>query len=166
MPSTPFIGEVRAFSFGFAPRGWALCQGQLLSIAQNQALFALLGTTYGGDGIQNFALPDLRGRVPMHVGPSFVLGQRAGEESVVLLSNQTSHTHSLAAVSGSGNTDVAAAHLPAAAGDELYSSSSINQPMNAQILAGAGGGSGHENRQPMLTVNYCIALVGLFPSRN
>lgn len=170
----PFLGEIRQCSFQFAPRGWALCNGQVLSIAQNQALFSLLGTTYGGDGRTTFALPDLRSRVPLHFGTyagfgqNYVLGQKAGTEAVTLISSQLpQHTHPLNA-SGNAGTAIgptngslaatkegAAAYAPTA-GAQLASGS----------LANTGGSQPHSNLPPILVINFIIALQGIYPSRN
>lgn len=166
----PFLSEIRLFSFNFAPRGWAQCLGQLLPINQNQALFALLGTTYGGNGTVNFALPDLRGRVPVHSGAGFVLGQRAGSESHTLnVSELPQHVHVASGTNTSATTT--------APGGSLYASASaaVGTPfgppgspvaMAAGSIGLVGGSQPHENRQPFLTINFCIALQGIFPSRN
>jgi microcystin-dependent protein len=164
--SEPFIGELRIVSFNFPPRGWARCDGQLLPINQNQALFALLGTTYGGDGQVNFGLPDLRGRMPVHVGGGFVLGQRGGEVAHTLsVAEMPSHRHS-----ASGST--AAATLPSPAGAHWATTSGGSYdpgPPDVALAAGAignaGGSQPHENRSPYLCLNIVIALQGIFPSR-
>ena len=168
--SEPFLGQIQAFGFNFAPRGWAFCSGQILSIAQNTALFSLLGTTYGGNGQTTFALPDLRGRTPLHMGQgpglsSYDLGQVAGTESVTLLSTQMpAHNHTHVASSGppadnlpGGNFVAAAAIYAASPGDSVMAPSSIGI---------AGGNQPHPNMQPYLVLNWCIALEGIFPSRN
>lgn len=165
--SEQFIGEIRAFSFGTAPKGWAQCNGQLLPINQNQALFALLGTMYGGDGRVTFALPDFRGKTPMHVGPGFTQGQSGGEESHTLtVAELPSHTHPV-----QGSADSATVPNPnqavwAAEPSNPFSSRAPNTPLNASAIGAAGGNQPHENMSPYLTINYCIALVGIFPSRN
>lgn len=165
--SEQYIGEIRAFSFGFAPRGWAQCNGQLLPINQNQALFALLGTMYGGDGRVTFALPDFRSKTPMHVGPGFTQGQSGGEEHHILtVAELPSHTHPV-----QGSADNATAPNPsqavwAAEQSSPFSSRTPNTPLNASAIGAAGGNQPHENMSPYLTINYCIALVGIFPSRN
>lgn len=163
--STPFLAEIKIVSFGFAPKGWAMCNGQLLPINQNQALFALVGTTYGGNGQTNFALPDLRSRSPLHVSASFVLGQRSGEENQTLnLTQLPSHTHgasgSTAAPSaGPTGSTWATQATPAYSG-------APNTFMNAASTAATGGGQPHSNMPPFLTLNIVIALQGIFPSRN
>jgi microcystin-dependent protein len=171
----PFLSEIRIFSFNFAPKGWAQCNGQLLPINQNQALFSLLGTTYGGDGRVNFQLPDLRGRVSFHFGQggggSYNLGERAGEEVHTLsVSEMPVHLHAL--VPGS-NASSAAATQPnpvgnylANSGKSAYTSAAPNASMGAGTVSTVGGSQAHENRSPYLTLNFCIALQGLFPSRN
>jgi microcystin-dependent protein len=173
--SEPFIGEIRPFGFNFPPRNWALCNGQLLPIAQNQALFALLGTTYGGDGSTTFALPDLRGRVPVHAGSSSAagtvnLGEQSGVENVTLTTQQLpSHGHGVAA-----SADLAAATSPAAAvtgakprfGADIYAAAGNPVALSNTAVGNAGGSQPHNNMQPSLTINFCICLIGIFPSRN
>jgi microcystin-dependent protein len=167
----PYIGEIRIVGFNFAPRGWAFCNGQLLSIVQNTALFSILGTTYGGNGVTTFALPNLQGRVPMHpgAGPGLtprVLGETSGTANVTLISTQLpAHTHQALA---SGNDADTASPFNAAwgtAGTVQYRPDS-NTLMNAAALASAGGNQPHNNLQPYLTVNFVIALVGVFPPRS
>lgn len=172
----PWLGEIALVAFNFAPVGWALCNGQLLSIAQNTALFSLLGTTYGGDGQTTFALPNLQSRVPLHFGQgpglsAYALGQTVGVESVTLQTTQIpSHTHSYTpqANSGGGTAPGPAGALWAASatGDTLYKPGASNTSMAAQTLGSTGGGQPHENRQPILALNFVIALQGIFPSRN
>ncbi len=160
----PFIGEIQIFPFGFAPRGWAQCNGQLLPINQYQALFALLGTTYGGNGQTTFALPDLRGRVPAGVGGGFVQGERAGEEVHTLTLNEMpSHAHQAFASSAPASSPNPSGAAWANMGADAYDASA-NAPMARNAVAPAGGGQPHENRSPYLTLNFCIALVGIFPS--
>jgi microcystin-dependent protein len=162
----PFLSEIRLFSFGFPPKGWALCNGQLLPINQNQALFSLLGTTYGGDGRVNFALPDLRGRVPIHVGSGHTLGERAGEQSHTLAPAESpQHTHAANASSANGSTNFATGNVLAAAGN-LYAGPSNLTALNAASVTSVGGSQAHLNMQPFLAVNFCIALQGIFPSPN
>ncbi|GAB2881302.1 phage tail protein [Nocardioides pacificus] len=161
-----FLGEIRMFSFVFAPQGWALCNGQLLPINQNQALFALLGTTFGGDGRVNFALPDLRGRSPMHVGGGHTLGERGGEQAhTVSLHELPTHSHAV-----TGRTDAATAATPVgnlpAAGPNLYTPGTGSTALVGSSVSDVGGSQAHENRQPFLTTSHCIALQGIFPSRN
>ncbi|MEO6251874.1 MAG: tail fiber protein [Ferruginibacter sp.] len=163
----PFLSEIRIFSFGFAPQGWALCNGQLLPINQNQALFSLLGTTYGGNGQTNFALPDVRGRVPMHVGSGMTLGERAGEQAHTLsISEMPSHTHqALASANGPTVTAPTGNFWASNTGFTPYGTAA-NTAMSLQSLSNTGGSQAHENRSPFLTLNYCIALQGIFPSPN
>lgn len=177
--SDPFIGEIIMFGGNFAPRGWALCDGQLLSISSNSALFSILGTTYGGDGRTSFALPDLRGRAALHPGhgsglTNRRLGERGGAENVTLSTAQLpAHNHPGKArcVSGTGNSNVAAGNAWSA--DLGVSSATYHSgPADADMLANTvatdnvGGGQGHPNMQPFLCVNFIIALVGVYPSRN
>ena len=170
--STPFLSEIKLVSFNFAPRGWAMCNGQLLPINQNQALFSLLGTTYGGDGRVTFALPDLRARMPMHTGAGHGLGERAGEESHTLTAAELpAHQHG--GMKGSNdlaNANVAGGALPAArvrgAIAHYGAAGSADVPMNPASVSGAGGGQPHNNMQPYLALNYVIALQGIFPSQN
>jgi microcystin-dependent protein len=167
--STPFIGEIRIFAFNFAPSGWAMCNGQLLSISQNTALFALLGTTYGGNGQTTFALPNLQGCVAIHQGAGFVMGQTGGEQSHTLTANEMpTHTHLVNANNNPANTDNPQGAFPAdtaAAGGNSYSNA-LNAAMNPEMLSAAGGGQPHNNLQPYLVLNFCIALNGIFPSQN
>ena len=173
--SEPFIGEIRMVGFNFAPRGWALCDGQLLSISQNTALFALLGTTYGGDGRTTFALPDLRGRVPVHNGngpglSSYPIGTRGGVEAVTLTANQIPpHNHAANAAGPAGNSNDAIGNIwadDAGVSSATYSSAAATGTMRGNAIGNTGGGQAHENRQPYLAINFVIALVGLYPSRN
>lgn len=162
--SEPFLSEIRIVSFNFAPRGWALCNGQLLPINQNQALFSLLGTTYGGNGQTNFALPDLRGRVPIHFGNGHTLGERAGEENHTLtISELPAHTHTLKA--GTGDPNTAAGYLPSSSTNP-YAAGGINTALNSASISNTGGSQPHLNLQPYLTLNFIIALQGIFPSQN
>jgi microcystin-dependent protein len=166
----PFLSEIRLMSFVFAPKGWALCNGQLLPINQNQALFSLLGTTFGGDGRVNFALPDLRGRVPIHVGSGHTLGERGGEQAHTLSINELPmHTHTMSAVTATATTNTATngAMLAQSQGSSLYApADQALAPMAADALSSFGGSQPHQNMQPYLTVSYCIALQGIFPSPN
>jgi microcystin-dependent protein len=163
----PFIGEIRVMSFNFAPRNWALCNGQLVPINQNQALFSLLGTTYGGNGQTNFALPDLRGRAPVHFGPH-LLGATGGQEVHTLVSTEMPiHRHALLASSANGNSVSPTANVLARRLDQPYlPPAAIPQAMHPSSITTVGAGQPHENRQPYLTLVFCIALQGIFPSRN
>jgi microcystin-dependent protein len=162
----PFLAEIRLVSFAYAPSGWALCNGQLLPINQNQALFSLLGTNYGGDGRTTFALPNLQGRVPVHVGQNILLGQQGGEASHTLLQAEMP-AHSHLAQGSSGNPDSPPANAVwAAAPADAYSSGPPNTTLHPSALSAAGGSQPHENRQPFLVLNFVIALQGIFPSRN
>jgi len=160
----PFLSEIRVFSFGFAPKGWALCNGQLLPINQNQALFSLLGTTYGGDGRVTFALPNLQGSAPMHVGSGHTLGERGGQTShTVVLGEMPAHTHM---VTGSGaNGGVSGPGVPAAV-NNTYGPPSALGPLLPASISSVGGSQAHNNMMPYLVLNFCIALQGIFPSRN
>jgi microcystin-dependent protein len=169
--SNPFLAEIRMFGGNFAPRGWALCNGQLLSIAQFTAVFSLLGTTYGGNGQTTFGLPDLRGRVPMHWGQgpglsNYTLGEVAGTESVTLVSTQMpAHNHTVNAATSATSKNPTNNVPGFTAGGSSYAAAS-NTAMNAGMIAGAGGNQPHANLQPFLVVTFIIALEGIFPSRN
>lgn len=166
--SEPFLAEIRIVGFNFAPRGWAFCDGQILPINQNQSLYSLLGTTYGGDGRTSFALPEMRGRTPMHVGNGHTEGQKSGEETHTLTANEMpGHGHTAKASSktadqGIPNGQVLAKTSP----NEAYQAATNLQDMKAGTIANVGGGQAHDNMQPFLALNFCIALRGLFPSRN
>jgi microcystin-dependent protein len=164
----PFLSEIRIMSFSYAPRGWALCNGQLLPINQNQALFSLLGTTFGGDGRVNFALPDCRGRAPIHVGAGHTLGERGGEQAHTLSTAELpTHVHTLNATSGDGTQPVPAnAELAKAAPANPYHTPTNLSAMNSASVASVGGSQAHLNMQPFLTLTFCIALQGIFPSPN
>jgi microcystin-dependent protein len=169
--STQFLSEIRIFSFNFAPKNWAICNGQVMPINTYQALFSLLGTTYGGNGQTTFALPNLQGRAAMHVGNGHVLGEHAGEEFHLLtIPEMPSHIHPAHADATVGDANAAnpTNTFPAnAAPTQLYSAGSPSMvTMSSQMLSSIGGGTAHENRQPFLALNYCIALAGVFPSRN
>ena len=179
--STPFLGELRIISFGFAPKGWALANGQQLPINQNQALFSLLGTMYGGNGQTTFALPDLRGKVPIHVGSGFIQGQTGGENAHTLITSEMpAHNHLLNA---DATTDANSnSNLPAAGNSlgqtvgvpsqgspfavNIYSTGGINAALAPGSVTNTGGSQPHENRQPYSVLNVAIALQGIFPSRN
>lgn len=161
----PFLSEIRMMSFGFAPRGWALCNGQLLPINQNQALFSLLGTTFGGDGRVNFALPNLQGRAPIHVGSSHTLGERGGEQAHTLsIAELPQHAHVLNGTSGTGTQTIPAANLLAVNNLPAYRGPDQLVAMNAATVANVGGSQAHLNMMPFLTINFSIALQGIFPS--
>lgn len=163
----PFIGEIRLMSFNFAPREWAQCNGQLLQIGQNQALFSLLGTTFGGNGQTTFALPDLRGRVPIHAGASHTLGERAGEQAHTLsVAELPQHQHAAQGTSATGDTPVAPTNLLADSPSQLYAAPGAMTPLQPTSVSTVGGSQAHLNMQPFLTLNFCIALNGIFPSRN
>ena len=163
---TPFLSEIKIVSFNFAPKGWALCNGQLLPINQNQALFSLLGTTYGGDGRVNFALPDLRGRIPNHMGSGFTLGERAGETAHTLsISELPAHTHTpLGNQTNPASSSSAAGNLWGFVPNDYAASS--NSAMNSAGVTPTGGSQPHNNMSPYLVLNFIIALQGIFPSQN
>ena len=171
--SEPYLSEIRLMSFNFAPQGWALCNGQLLPINQNQGLFSLLGTTYGGDGRVNFGLPDLRGRMPIHFGDGYFLGQRGGEEAHTLsISEMPTHTHQLNASYVAGDTNRAnvssTGRVLAAEAGNPYSASPAPTAvtLHPATVTSIGGSQAHENRMPYQVLAYCIALQGIFPSQN
>jgi microcystin-dependent protein len=164
--SEPFLAEIRIFSFNFAPPGWALCNGQLLPINQNQALFSLLGTTYGGDGQTTFALPNLRGRVPMHVG-AHGLGEQGGEEAHSLsMAEMPAHTHVVNATDADANTGNPANNVPARATTPVYHAPTALTALHPNSITNVGGSQPHANMQPFLAITFAIALQGIFPSRN
>ena len=169
----PFLSEIRIFSFNFAPKGWALCNGQLLPINQNQALFSLLGTTYGGNGQTNFALPNLRGRAPIHEGSGFTLGQAGGQSAhTVTMSEMPQHIHfQTSNMCIGGNTINAALGDPtnnywANNGKAQYATNTLDNVMHPSAVTNVGGSQPHNNMQPYLVLNFCIALQGIFPSQN
>ena len=167
--SEPFLGEIRMVSFNFPPKGWAFCNGQFLPINQNQALFALLGTTYGGNGTTTFALPNLQGRTPIHMGNGHILGETAGEENHTLTATEIpAHTHLLGATSSEPTTNAPSpgVMLAQSRGATLYGPASNVQAMASSSLPPIGGSGPHPNMQPYLTISFCIALQGIFPSRN
>lgn len=165
----PFLGEIKIFAGNFAIRGWAFCDGSLLSIAQNDALFALFGTTYGGDGQSTFGLPDLRSRIPVHVGSGFALGQVAGSETVTLTQQQLpSHPHLMgAAASGTAQTPGNNLLAGTSSGKELYVDQSVT-PVNMapNSIQPAGGSQPHDNIMPFQVITFLVALEGIFPSQN
>ena len=165
--SNPFLGEIKLVSFNFPPKGWAFCNGQLLPINQNQALFSILGTTYGGDGRVNFALPNLQGRVPVHMGDGIILGEVGGEASHVLsIQEMPTHTHAPAGSSGLANQPSAVGHVWGANASNPYSNGAGNTAMNPATISNTGGSQPHENMSPYLVLNFVIALQGIFPSQN
>lgn len=160
----PFLSEVRIMSFVFAPKGWALCNGQLLPINQNQALFSLLGTTFGGDGRVNFALPDLRARTPIHVGSGHTLGERGGEPAHTLsIAELPTHTH-VAQGQPAAGTQLPAASALLAQASNVYRTPDNLTALNPATITNTGGSQAHLNMQPFLTLSFCIALQGIFPS--
>ena len=168
--STPYVGEIRMVGFNFAPVGWALCDGQLLPIAQNDVLFALIGTTYGGDGANTFALPDLQGRIPVHMGTgpglgSRVIGERSGSESVTLTGSQLpAHTHVPQAHSANGSQSSPQNGLWAGSPAASYSANAANNAMNNTLIGATGGSQPHANVMPFQAINFVISLFGIFPS--
>jgi microcystin-dependent protein len=166
-PDSPYVGEIRMFAGNFAPAGWLLCEGQLLSIGENEALFQLIGTTYGGDGQTTFALPDLRGRLPIHQGNGLVLAERGGVETVTLTTNQLpAHTHPLHA--SAGNASAASAQGNVLAQTPTYTpyiAAAPNVQLHGSSISPTGGSQPHDNYQPYLCVNFIISLFGIFPSQ-
>jgi len=164
----PYVGEIRMFAGTFAPAGWMDCDGQLLPISGNETLFQLIGTTYGGDGQSTFALPDLRGRVPVHVGAGIVLGEQAGVESVTLTAQQIpAHTHGHSASASPASTTGNPTGLTADAGTTLiYGADAPSIPLNAAAISTVGGSQPHDNMAPFLAVSYIISMFGIFPSPN
>jgi len=167
--SNPFIGEIRMFAGNFAPAGWALCDGRLLLISENDALFNLIGTTYGGDGQSTFALPDLRSRVPVHVGNGFALGQQGGVETVTLTTSQIpSHTHVAQCNSNAGTSAAASGGVWAAnatVANPTYGSVAPNAAMDPAAVGSTGGSQPHDNMVPLLVINFILSLFGVFPSQ-
>jgi microcystin-dependent protein len=179
--SEQFLSEIRIFSFNFAPKGWALCNGQTLPINQNQALFALLGTTYGGNGVTTFLLPNLQGRVPIHVGSGYVLGQSAGTTAeTITLSTMATHNHPMRADSATAPTataptptttsvlgaSVGGGNPATSFGVSMYNSANPGGALDQRVISNLGGSQAHTNQQPYLTLNFSIALQGVFPSQN
>lgn len=167
MAGTPFLSEIRIFSFNFPPQGWAFCNGQLLPINNNQALFSLLGTTYGGDGVINFALPDLRGRAPIHMGSSFDLGQRGGEQAhTISIAEMPAHTHQARASADGPTVGVPTNNFWSSNTGFTPYGDTADVAMSPTCISNVGGSQAHENRSPYLVLNFCIALQGAFPSQN
>ena len=170
--SNPFLGEIRMAGFNFAPRGWAFCAGQLLPISQNDALFALVGTIYGGDGQVTFGIPDMRGRVPINQGQGsslsgYVIGQSAGVESVTLTTAQMPiHSHLVNAASGGSRSSSAAGNLLGSGEADIYGHSAANVTLSPNAIGSSGGNQPHDNMPPYLALNFQIALEGIFPPRN
>jgi microcystin-dependent protein len=166
---TPFLGEVKILSFSFAPQGWAMCNGQLMPVNQNQALFSLLGTMYGGDGQLNFALPDLRGRIPMHNGPgnSHTQGERGGEAAhTVTISELPTHTHVFSGTHNAADTVLPGGATYANVNGNTYAGPTNLTTIDPTTVATVGGSQPHNNMSPYLTLTFCIALTGVFPSQN
>jgi microcystin-dependent protein len=167
MGTEPFLSQIGICAFNFPPKGWALCNGQFLPINQNQALFALLGTTYGGNGQTNFALPNLRGRVPIHMGSGHTLGEAAGSTSVTVNIQQLpTHTHAMMASATTGDTPVPTSTVLAQTPAKIYGAPSSLTTLNPINVTSVGGSQPHNNMMPYLVLNFCIALQGIFPSQN
>ncbi len=171
--SQPYIGEIRMFGSSFAPLGWALCNGAPVAISQNDALFIVLGTTYGGDGEETFNLPDLQGRVPMHMGQgpgisqNYTIGETAGVESVTLTTQSIpNHTHPLVGSTTPGTSKDPVGNTPAVSEGDVYVGGSSSNPLNSQAVTPAGGSQPHDNLQPYLCVTFILSLFGIFPTQN
>ena len=162
----PFVGEIRMFGGSFAPAGWAFCSGQLMAIAENDVLFALIGTTYGGDGQSTFGLPDLQGRIPIHQGNGLIIGEKSGVEAVTLTTQQIpSHSHVPVCQSGAGS-QAPGNGVWAASLSSIYSDAAPSLLMNPSAIASAGGSQPHDNMMPFLTISFIISLFGVFPTQN
>jgi len=162
----PYVGEIRMFGGNFAPVGWAICNGALIAISENEALFNLIGTTYGGDGVNTFALPDLRGRVPVHQGVGFAPGQSGGSETVTLTVSQLpAHTHVPQANSNPGTNASPSSNVWASSSLNQYSSNAPGAPMDPAALGSTGGSQPHENMMPFVAINFIISLFGIFPTQ-
>lgn len=165
--SEPFLAEIRLFGFGIVPQGWLPCDGQIMAINQNQALFSLLGTTYGGNGQTTFALPDLRGRAPVGVGNGVTLGRSAGEENHTLTATEMpAHVHVAMGSSATGDQSSPAGNAWATRAENPFSTQAPSATLNAAAIGTAGESTAHPNMQPYLTLQYCIAIQGIYPSRN
>ena len=163
----PYLGEIKLISWNFPPKGWAFCNGQLLPINQNQALFSILQTFYGGDGRTTFALPDLRGRTGIHQGSGFTMGQKGGEESHTLVTGEMAqHNHGLLASDTQGNANTVQGNILAREVGIPYGANGSPTTLHPATVSNVGGGQPHENRQPFLVVNFIICLAGIFPSQN
>ena len=163
--ATPYLGEIKVISWNFAPKGWAFCNGQLMAINQNQALFAILGTTYGGDGQTTFNLPDLRGRIPIHMGSSYVLGQAGGTEAVTLTVSQLpSHAHVPQASSSPGSAASPSGNVWAQSNLSQFTTSAPGSSMDPGASGAAGGSSAHDNMMPFLVISFIISLYGIYPT--
>ena len=163
----PFVGEIRMFAGNFAPAGWMFCEGQLLPISENETLFVLIGTTYGGDGESTFALPDLRGRIPIHQGDGFILAETGGAEEITLTVNQiAAHNHPALASNSAATAKAPTGALLAIAQGDVYASGFTGSNMSPQSILPTGGSQPHTNFQPYLCVNFIISLFGLMPSQN
>jgi len=164
--TTPFLGEIMMTGFNFAPLGWAACDGQLLPINQNQALYSLLGSAFGGDGRTTFGLPNLKGTAPVHMGNGVAIGQHGGVEEVTLNSaSMPGHSHMAHTATTTADQNSPAGNIPGIASMSTYAASNTLSPM-ASVIMPAGGNQGHENRQPSLVINFCVALQGVYPSRS
>jgi microcystin-dependent protein len=164
--ATPYLSEIRIMTFNFAPKGWALCNGQLLPINQNQALFSLLGTTYGGDGVTTFGLPNLQGSVPVHRGAGFVPGQRGGEQThTLVIGEDPVHTHTALGTVTAGDSPIPTGNYLGAA-NNMYAPLANATTLHPSTIGSAGGSQAHDNMQPYLVLSFCIALQGVFPSPN
>jgi microcystin-dependent protein len=167
--TSPYVGEIRMGGWNFAPVGWAMCDGRLLPVSQNPALFNLIGTTYGGDGINTFALPNLLGRLPVHAGAGFVIAQQGGSEMVTLTSSQVpGHSHSFSCSTSNGTQHDPAGYVPAAipAGSAYIQGTPTTALASGSIQSGTGGGQPHDNMQPYLCITFIISLFGVFPSQS
>jgi microcystin-dependent protein len=161
----PYVGEIRMFAGNFAPTGWMFCEGQLLPISQNETLFQLIGTTYGGDGQDTFALPDLRGRIPVHMGSGFILAETGGAEEITLTVNQIpNHSHPLLATASVASLLDPTGNIVAKADKNFYRPGPGGSPMAPQVIGPVGGSQPHSNFQPYLCVNFIVSLFGIFPS--
>ena len=176
MAAQPFLGEIKIVSFNFAPKGWALCNGQFLPINQNQALFAVLGTQYGGNGQTTFALPDLRGRVPIMQGSGIVIGEKLGEYAhTIIASEMPAHTHGMLGVAANANAALPGTNAAVAQGHstaqgqppvQIFATGNPDRVFSPSAISPVGGNQPHQNQQPLLVLNFCIALQGIFPSQN